>query len=44
MILETERLYLRELTEDDCGALFLVLGDRGIMRYYPYIFDEAKVQ
>ena len=43
MILETERLYLRELTESDHAALSSVLGNRDIMRFYPYIFDAARV-
>ncbi len=44
MIIETERLYLREMTEDDFDALYKVLGDSDIMRYYPYTFDEARVR
>ncbi len=44
MQLETPRLFLRELTGDDLPALFAVLGDAGIMRYYPYSFDEARVR
>ena len=42
--LETERLILRELREDDLGALYVVLGDSDIMRHYPYTFDEARVR
>lgn len=34
MILETERLFLRELTPADCGALLLVLGDAENMQRY----------
>ena len=44
MIFETERLILRELREDDLGALYVVLGDSDIMRHYPYTFDEARVR
>ena len=44
MILETERLYLREMTDDDFAALYEVLADPGIMQHYPYIFDEARVR
>lgn len=44
MILETERLYLREMTEDDFDALYKVLADSDIMQHYPYAFDEARVR
>ena len=44
MVIETKRLYLREMTEDDFDALYKVLGDRDIMQYYPYIFDEDRVK
>ena len=44
MKLETERLFLREMTEDDFDALYRVLGDSDIMRHYPYTFDEARVR
>ena len=44
MRLETERLFLREMTEDDFDALYRVLGDSDIMRHYPYAFDEARVR
>ena len=43
MKLETERLYLRELTPDDFDALYAVLADSDIMQHYPYTFDEARV-
>lgn len=43
MQLETERLYLRELTSADFSALYAVLADSDIMRHYPYNFDESKV-
>lgn len=42
-ILETERLFLREMTIDDIEALSRVLCDREIMLHYPYTFDEEKV-
>lgn len=38
MILETERLELRELTEDDLDALQRVLGDAVAMVHYPRAF------
>ena len=44
MMIETKRLVLREMTEDDFEALYKVLGDAEIMRFYPYIFDEARVR
>ena len=44
MILETERLLLRELTYDDFDALYAVLADSDIMKHYPYTFDETKVR
>ena len=44
MIIETERLLLRELTENDFDALYKVLADSNIMQYYPYTFNEHKVK
>ena len=44
MILETERLILREMTEDDYDALYRVLADSDIMQHYPYTFDEKRVR
>lgn len=44
MILETERLILRELTYDDFSSLYAVLADSDIMKHYPYIFDENRVR
>jgi len=43
-LLETERLYLREMMPSDLPALFKVLGDSDIMQHYPYTFDEARVR
>ena len=43
-VLETERLFLRELREDDFEALRRVLGDSDIMCHYPYTFDDARVR
>ena len=40
----TDRLFLREMTESDLDALYLVLGDPDIMRHYPAPFDKEKVQ
>ena len=44
MVIETERLLLREMTDDDFTVLYRVLGDAHLMRYYPYPFDEARVR
>ncbi len=43
IILETDRLFLREMNIDDFDALFKVLADRDIMQHYPYTFDEKRV-
>ena len=43
-MIETDRLILRELCDRDFDALYKVLGDTDIMRYYPYVFDEARVR
>lgn len=43
-ILETERLYLREMTMDDFESLYKVLADPLIMQHYPYTFDEERVR
>ena len=42
VILETERLFLREMNMDDFDALYVVLADSDIMQHYPYSFDEKK--
>ncbi len=44
VILETERLFLREMDMDDYGALYAGLADQNIMRHYPYAFDEERVR
>ena len=43
MVIETERLLLREMTEEDLPALCKVLADPDIMQHYPYMFDEKRV-
>ena len=43
-ILETGRLFLREMSMDDYDALHAVLADPVIMRHYPYVFDEQRVR
>ena len=44
MVIETERLCLREMTENDFEALYKVLADSDIMQHYPYAFDEIRVR
>ena len=44
IILETERLFLREMSMDDFDALYKVLADAEIMCHYPYVFDEERVR
>lgn len=36
VMLETERLFLREMNMDDFDALYVVLADSDIMQHYPY--------
>ncbi|MFA8300608.1 MAG: GNAT family N-acetyltransferase [Hyphomicrobiales bacterium] len=43
-ILETERLYLRELTVEDKNDLMKVLSDPESMQYYPHPFSEERVE
>ena len=42
--IETERLFLREMNEDDYDALYSVLGDPENMQHYSYSFDEKRVR
>lgn len=42
MVIETERLLLREMTYYDFHALYKVLADSDIMHHYPYTFDEKR--
>ena len=44
MTIETERLLLREMKENDFDALYEVLADADIMQHYPYTFDESRVR
>ena len=39
-ILETERLIIREYTEDDFNDLYEILSDAETMKYYPKPYDE----
>jgi|SRR5690554_4674075 len=44
MIIETERLYLRELVPEDKINLMKVLSDPESMVYYPHPFSEQEVE
>ena len=44
MIIETKRLFLREMDENDFDALYEVLADADIMQHYPYTFDKNRVR
>lgn len=44
MKIETQRLFLREMNEDDYDVLYSVLADSDIMQHYPYSFDEKRVK
>jgi ribosomal-protein-alanine N-acetyltransferase len=43
-IVETNRLWLRELTPGDVTPLLAALGDAESMRYYPKPFDREMVE
>ena len=43
-IIDTPRLFLREMNMDDYEALYQVLADTSIMQHYPYVFDEERVK
>lgn len=40
MVIETERLRLREYTHEDFPALFEIFSDPETLRHYPKPFDE----
>lgn len=44
MLLQTDRLLLREYTPDDFASLYEILSDPYTMRHYPKPFDEARVK
>lgn len=44
MQLETSRLILREMTDDDFTALHAILSDPETMQYYPKPYDDAGVR
>ncbi len=43
-IIETDRLFLRQLTLEDTFNLSLVLSDQESMRYYPHAFSNEEVK
>lgn len=44
MILETERLYLREMNQEDFPSLCKILQDKDVMYAYEHAFDDAEAQ
>ena len=44
MRMETQRLIIREYTEEDFDALYEILSDAETMKYYPKPYDEAGVR
>ena len=44
MVIETERLLLREFTHEDFPALFEIVSDPETMRHYPQPFDENRTK
>lgn len=43
-IIETERLYMREMTVEDFPALCRILCDKDVMYAYEHAFDEKEVR
>ena len=41
-MLETERLILRKFTENDLEALFLILKDEEVNRFFAMVSDEKS--
>jgi len=44
MILETERLFLREMTQEDIPALCRIMQDEDVMYAYEGIYNDSEVQ
>lgn len=44
VVIETERLLLREFTHEDFSALFKILSDPETMRHYPQPFDAERTK
>ena len=43
-LIQTNRLFLREFTDEDFDALFEILSDSEVMKYYPKPFDADRVK
>lgn len=43
VMLETERLWLRELTPEDFDAMFAIFGDAETMLYYPQAYSREML-
>jgi ribosomal-protein-alanine N-acetyltransferase len=43
-IIETTRLRMRQMTNDDLPGLLSVFGDVEVMRFYPAPFDQQRMQ
>ena len=41
MRIDTSRLVLREMTEDDFDALYAILSDQETMKYYPKPYGQS---
>lgn len=41
-IIETDRLFLREMNMDDFSALYQVLANSDIMQHYPAFYSYCK--
>jgi len=44
MILETKRLYLREMKQSDFSSLCKIMQDQDVMYAYEHAFDDVEVQ
>lgn len=44
VILETERLYLREFSQEDIHALYTIFPDAETMKYYraPFTYEQTQ--
>ena len=43
MIIETERLILREYSQDDFDALYEILSDEQTMKHYPKPYNQKGI-
>ncbi|HEX9410100.1 MAG TPA: GNAT family N-acetyltransferase, partial [Actinomycetota bacterium] len=42
VVLETERLWLREMAQEDLDAFSEILGDPETMRFYPHPYSREE--